>query len=86
MKLLPLVKDEVVDTIFADPPFNIGKEYGKNTEIACRMSTTFSGAGNGLQNACGCLNLAAHCFCPFPNGTCCLGLFFMNRDLSSGTG
>ena len=32
MKLLPLVKDEVVDTIFADPPFNIGKEYGKNTD------------------------------------------------------
>src|SRR5260370_38011692 len=32
MKRLPLVQDEVVDTIFADPPFNIGKEYGKNTD------------------------------------------------------
>jgi len=32
MKLLPLIKDEVVDTVFADPPFNLGKEYGKNTD------------------------------------------------------
>ena len=32
MKVLPLLKDEVVDTIFADPPFNLGKEYGKNTD------------------------------------------------------
>ncbi len=31
MKLLPLIKDGVVDTVFADPPFNIGKKYGKNT-------------------------------------------------------
>lgn len=25
----PSLRDEVVDTIFADPPFNIGKEYGQ---------------------------------------------------------
>lgn len=31
MKILPLVRDEVVDTVFADPPFNLGKEYGKST-------------------------------------------------------
>ncbi len=27
-KLLPLVADESVDTVFADPPFNLSKEYG----------------------------------------------------------
>ncbi len=27
-ELLPLFRDECVDTIFADPPFNLGKEYG----------------------------------------------------------
>jgi site-specific DNA-methyltransferase (adenine-specific) len=32
MKVLPLIKDAVVDTVFADPPFNLGKEYGKNTD------------------------------------------------------
>lgn len=31
MKYLPSIKDEVVDTIFADPPFNLGKKYGTNT-------------------------------------------------------
>ena len=31
MKFLPLIRDEVVDTVFADPPFNVGKKYGKST-------------------------------------------------------
>lgn len=30
MEVLPYVKEEVVDTVFADPPFNLGKEYGEN--------------------------------------------------------
>ena len=29
LKLLPKVASESVDTVFADPPFNIGKDYGK---------------------------------------------------------
>jgi site-specific DNA-methyltransferase (adenine-specific) len=28
--VLPEIKDEVIDTVFADPPFNLGKEYGKS--------------------------------------------------------
>jgi site-specific DNA-methyltransferase (adenine-specific) len=28
--VLPHIKDAVVDTVFADPPFNLGKEYGEN--------------------------------------------------------
>ncbi len=32
MEVLPLIKDGVVDTVFADPPFNIGKQYGENTD------------------------------------------------------
>lgn len=28
LKILPKIKDEVFDTIFADPPFNLNKEYG----------------------------------------------------------
>jgi len=31
LKILPLIKDNSIDTIFADPPFNIGKIYRKNT-------------------------------------------------------
>ena len=29
MDVLPLLKDDLFDTIFADPPFNLGKKYGK---------------------------------------------------------
>lgn len=28
LKLLPFVCDEAIDTVFADPPFNLSKEYG----------------------------------------------------------
>jgi len=28
VKLLPLIHNETIDTIFADPPFNLAKEYG----------------------------------------------------------
>jgi site-specific DNA-methyltransferase (adenine-specific) len=32
LAVLPHLKDEVVDTVFADPPFNLGKEYGDNCD------------------------------------------------------
>ncbi|HYK62853.1 MAG TPA: DNA methyltransferase [Bryobacteraceae bacterium] len=28
MNLFAALKDECVDTVFADPPFNLGKDYG----------------------------------------------------------
>ena len=31
LKVLPFIADGVVDTVFADPPFNLRKEYGKNS-------------------------------------------------------
>lgn len=31
LEVLPAIKAEAVDTVFADPPFNLGKEYGNNT-------------------------------------------------------
>jgi site-specific DNA-methyltransferase (adenine-specific) len=31
MAVLPYVCDGVVDTVFADPPFNLGKEYGERS-------------------------------------------------------
>lgn len=30
LKVLPCIKNDIIDTVFADPPFNLGKEYGKN--------------------------------------------------------
>ncbi len=31
LDVLPLLRDGCIDTVFADPPFNLGKQYGKNT-------------------------------------------------------
>lgn len=31
LEVLPRIRSESVDTVFADPPFNLGKEYGKRT-------------------------------------------------------
>ncbi len=31
LDVLPTIRSEVVDTVFADPPFNLGKEYGKRS-------------------------------------------------------
>jgi len=31
MDVLPFIKDAVVDTVFADPPFNLGKQYGEKS-------------------------------------------------------
>lgn len=32
MKILPKIKENSIDTVFADPPFNIGKVYRKSTD------------------------------------------------------
>src|SRR5215469_138529 len=32
MAFLPSVANNVIDTVFADPPFNLGKEYGRSTD------------------------------------------------------
>jgi len=34
MAILPALADESVDTVFADPPFNLGKQYGARTNDA----------------------------------------------------
>jgi site-specific DNA-methyltransferase (adenine-specific) len=31
LEVLSTIRSEVVDTIFADPPFNLGKEYGERS-------------------------------------------------------
>jgi site-specific DNA-methyltransferase (adenine-specific) len=30
LAVLPSIRDECIDTVFADPPFNLGKAYGRN--------------------------------------------------------
>lgn len=32
LEILPQISDECIDTVFADPPFNLNKEYGKKSK------------------------------------------------------
>jgi site-specific DNA-methyltransferase (adenine-specific) len=32
LKYIPFIKDEIIDTIFADPPFNLNKRYGSKSK------------------------------------------------------
>ena len=32
LNVLPLLQDQIIDTVFADPPFNLGKKYGRQTD------------------------------------------------------
>ena len=32
LNILPFITDESIDTIFADPPFNLAKEYGSQVD------------------------------------------------------
>lgn len=32
LDILPFIEDETVDTVFADPPFNLAKDYGKKVD------------------------------------------------------
>jgi site-specific DNA-methyltransferase (adenine-specific) len=48
VEILPAMRDEVVDTVFADPPFNLGKEYGeRSSDQRPDYLQWFSTAANG---------------------------------------
>jgi site-specific DNA-methyltransferase (adenine-specific) len=32
LEVLPVFQDEIIDTVFADPPFNLNKEYGSRSQ------------------------------------------------------
>lgn len=32
LEVLPAFRDEIIDTVFADPPFNLNKQYGEKTQ------------------------------------------------------
>ena len=40
LAILPLLRDDLVDTVFADPPFNLGKIYGHRSNDA-RLETDY---------------------------------------------
>lgn len=88
MKMLLLLKNGVVDTIFADPPFNSPSSTAKAATTTCPKRATSNGAAHGSRNAsasCSRADLFSSTTCP--SGTCCWEPFCnRSRALNSGTG
>ena len=47
MEIFPLIRDGVVDTVFADPPLILARNTARTLTIRFRQSFTLVGARNG---------------------------------------
>lgn len=52
MTILPFIKDEVVDTVFADPPFNLGKQYGGRSNDSLADEAYLEWCKNWIKESC----------------------------------
>jgi site-specific DNA-methyltransferase (adenine-specific) len=52
MAVLPWIRDEAVDTVFADPPFNLGKAYGSRTNDDVSDEEYLSWCKAWIQECC----------------------------------
>jgi site-specific DNA-methyltransferase (adenine-specific) len=50
--LLPHFRDECVDTVFADPPFNLGKEYGASVNDQRQAKEYLAWCGRWIDECC----------------------------------
>jgi len=52
MVVLPFIRDAVVDTVFADPPFNLGKQYGSRTNDERSDDAYLAWCKNWVRESC----------------------------------
>jgi len=52
MAVLPFIEDSVADTVFADPPFNLGKQYGSRSNDDLRDDTYISWCKDWIGESC----------------------------------
>jgi hypothetical protein len=70
LNVLPLLQDQIIDTVFADPPFNLGKKYGRQTDDRKPDAEYLSWSSSGLLNASVCSNPEVRFSSTiFPSGT-----------------
>jgi site-specific DNA-methyltransferase (adenine-specific) len=84
MNLLPKIKDEVVDTVFADPPFNLGKQYGENTDDSLPSAHYIQWCNKWLAECVRILKPGGSLFLyNLPKWNVLLGAFLSAADLQS---
>ena len=52
MAVLPFIKDGVADTVFADPPFNLGKQYGTRSNDALSDEAYVAWCKGWIRDSC----------------------------------
>ena len=51
LDLLGEIEDDAFDLVFADPPFNLNKDYGKGIKDSLEDEDRWRGVSHGLKNA-----------------------------------
>ena len=82
LEVLPQIADETVDTVFADPPFNIGKKYGPKVNDNLPESAYVQWCHSWLQDCIRILKPGGSLFVyNLPKWNILLGSFLMQEGL-----
>ncbi len=80
--LLKQINDSVADVIFADPPFNLGKKYGKKHDDSLTDSEYVNWCYDWLNECCRILKEGGSLFIyNLPKWNILLGSYLMNQGL-----
>jgi site-specific DNA-methyltransferase (adenine-specific) len=83
LEILPDIRAEIVDTVFADPPFNLGKLYGKKTKDNLPEAKYLSWCKSWLKECIRILKPGGSLFVyNLPSWNIQLGAFLIDQDLT----
>ncbi|NEO53731.1 MAG: site-specific DNA-methyltransferase [Okeania sp. SIO3B5] len=83
LKILPNIKDEIADVIFADPPFNLGKNYGNKSNDSLADSEYLNWCFAWINECCRILKPGGSLFIyNLPKWNILLGSHLINCGLS----
>lgn len=80
LKILPKIKSDIIDAVFADPPFNLGKQYGLKTNDSRNDSDYVSWCQQWLTECARVLRPGGALFVyNIPKWNILLGAFLMEK-------
>ncbi len=83
LNILPKIKDEIADVIFADPPFNLGKDYGNKSNDSLADSEYLNWCFAWINECCRILKPGGSLFIyNLPKWNILLGSHLMNCGLT----
>lgn len=83
LKMLPQINDHSIDVVFADPPFNLGKEYGKKHDDSLDEGRYIEWCHSWIDECCRVLKEGGSFFLyNLPKWNILLGSYLVERGLS----